>query len=109
MTHDPIAKAIAANRWWVDLMDYFDALEIHPIRDTSWNDAEQGPRPFDSEDNETWCEPCAPEEAHFWSIYGHLRTGGVDYFEDFATEAEARALAQRLLSLYPHLREYGAS
>jgi hypothetical protein len=46
-------------------------------------------------------EPCAPEDAHFWTVYGHYRTGGVDAFEDFKTEAIA--FHNRLIATYPHL------
>jgi hypothetical protein len=27
-----------------------------------------------------------PEEAQFWSVYGHLPVGGVECLEDFPTE-----------------------
>jgi hypothetical protein len=40
-------------------------------------------------------------------VYGHLKTGGVDCIEDFATEAEARAFAEQLLTIYPHLKQHG--
>jgi hypothetical protein len=45
----------------------------------------------------------APRNADFWTVYGHYRTGGVDAFEDFATEAEAVAFHDRLIATYPHL------
>jgi hypothetical protein len=48
-------------------------------------------------------EQCEPDQAHFWCVFGHLRTGGVDAFEDFATEAEAIAFLDRLIAAYPHL------
>jgi hypothetical protein len=38
-----------------------------------------------------------------WSVYGHCVTGGVDCFEDFETEAEAKAFAAMLRRAYPHL------
>lgn len=104
----PIIAARALIPFWMQEIQSCDGLEIHPVRDGHWNEETQGPRPF-SQDNdlETWCEPCAPEEAHFWSVYGHLKTGGVLCLEDFATEAEARRFAERLLAAYPHLRKYG--
>jgi hypothetical protein len=36
-------------------------------------------------------------------VYGHFRAGGVDDFEDFATEAEAVAFHDRLIAAWPHL------
>jgi hypothetical protein len=39
----------------------------------------------------------------FWTVFAHYRTGGVDAFEDFATEAEAVAFRDRLIAIDPHL------
>ena len=94
---NPIEKAKAMTPWWMMEIRRFDGLEIHPVRDLKADD------PGD----ETWCEPCEPEEAQFWSVYGHLVEGGVECFEDFPTEAEARAFAEKLLEAYPHLRTFG--
>src|SRR5580698_6451703 len=79
--------------WTCNIRD-FDALEIAPCRVVG----------HDRFGNEI-VEPCddAPEEATFWAVYGHFRTGGVDAFEDFATEAEALAFHDRLISAHPHL------
>ncbi len=52
-------------------------------------------------------ERCEPEAAEFWSVYGHDRTGGVLCFEDFPTQAQARAFADRLLEVWPHLNSRG--
>lgn len=60
----------------------FDGLEIQPIAS------------YEQEDGTTWCEPCSPEEAEFWSAYGHLKEGGVFCIGDFATESLARAYAE---------------
>jgi hypothetical protein len=49
------------------------------------------------------CRDVEPEDAHFWSVYGHHVTGGLECFEDFPTEAEAEAFAARLRRTYPHL------
>jgi len=38
-------------------------------------------------------------------VYGHYRTGGVNAFEDFPTEAEAIAFRDRLIAAYPHLAQ----
>jgi hypothetical protein len=80
-------------RWMQNIRD-FDALEIHPCMVVG----------TDSLDNRI-VEQCDPEDAHFWSVFGHLRTGGTDDFEDFSTEAEATAFHDRLIAAYPHLAE----
>jgi antirestriction protein len=101
----PIDEARASVPFWMKEIQTCDGLEIHPVRDQNWNDAEQGPRPFvQTGDNETHCEPCQPHEAHFWSVYGHLKEGGILCFEDFASETEAEAFARKLYAAYPHLR-----
>ncbi len=96
-TRSPVSPIDLANaltpRWMKDIRD-FDALEIAPCRvvghDRLGNDI---------------VEPCdsAPQEAAFWTVYGHFRTGGVDDFEDFPTEAEAVAFHDQLIATYPHL------
>ena len=68
------------------------------MRDTSKDERHQGRIPAD----QTWCEP---HEAEFWSVFGHLIEGGLECFEDFATEAEAQAFAVKLREVWPHLRE----
>ena len=71
----------------------FDAPEIHPCavieRDSNGTE---------------FIEQCEPEEAHFWTVYGHCRTGGLDAFEDFPTEAEAIIFHDRLLATFANLR-----
>jgi hypothetical protein len=99
MTEPDISPIDIANaltpRWMRNIRD-FDALEIAPCRIVG----------HDSLCNEI-VEPCddTPEEGAFWTVYGHLRTGGVDAFEDFATEAEAVAFHDQLIGIYPHLAD----
>jgi hypothetical protein len=77
--HAPVSPIDAAKaltlRWMLNIQDY-DALEIHPCtvvgNDSIGNDI---------------VEQCEPEDAQFWTVFGHLRTGGSDEFQDFATEA----------------------
>ena len=89
---------------WAKEIHACDALEIWPVCDLNWNDEAQGPRPFHpNADNESHCETCDEDKAHFWSVYGHLKTGGVTCFQDFATKAEAVAFADTLYRDYPHL------
>jgi hypothetical protein len=90
----PIELARALTPQWMLRIREFDALEIAPCRVVG----------HDSLGNEI-VEPCddAPEEVAFWTVYGHYRTGGVDAFEDFATEAEAVAFHDQLIAAYPHL------
>ena len=95
--HAPVSPIDAAKaltpRWMHNIRD-FDALEIHPCLAIG----------KDSMDNPI-VEQCAPDDAQFWTVYGHLRTDGVDAFEDFATEAEAVAFHDRLIAAYPHLAD----
>lgn len=93
----PIDEAKAVTPWWMMAIRQYDGLEIHPVRNIE----------SDPATGNIFCEPCEPEEAHLWSVYGHLIEGGVQCFEDFATEAEARAFAMKLLDAYPHLRIFG--
>ena len=85
--------------WWMREIARCDGLEVHPVWDTQ----------RDEDTDETWCEVCKPEQAHFWSVYGHLKEGGVTCLEDFPTEQEALAFAEQLLQACPHLQEYGLS
>lgn len=96
----PIEEAKALTPFWMMEIQKYDGLEIHPVRELKSDD---------SASNETYCEVCEPEDAHFWSIYGHLIEGGVECFDDFPNEAKARTFAQRLLEVYPNLRKHGLS
>lgn len=93
---DPISKAKALTPHWMMEIHAFDGLEMHPVQVLT-----------NEQDGSSHCEQCEPDEAHFWSVYGHLRAGGVLCFEDFATEAQARGFAQRLLDAWPHLHTFG--
>jgi hypothetical protein len=95
---DPIVAAKAATPWWMARINEFDAIEVHPC----WvvGNTSGGTKII---------EQCEPAQAHFWSVYGHLRTGGLDCFEDFPTEMEAVAFASKLRHAYPHLSGKGAS
>ena len=89
---DPITAAFAATPHWMLNIRAFDGLEIQPCQIIE----------RDSQGKET-VEPCEPEEADFWTVYGHYRTGGVDAFEDFPTPGSGasfcRASAELLLPL----------
>ncbi len=102
--HDGITVTCPATPTWIRTIFACDALEIWPVCDLNWDEVKQGPRPFDPNgDNDSWCEPCNANQAHFWSLFGHLKTGGLTCFEDFATEAEAIAFAEKLYRAYQHL------
>jgi len=88
----PIQAANALTPHWMRSIHDFDALEIHPCLAVG----------RDSDGTE-YVEPCHPAQADFWTVYGHFRSGGADAFEDFATQAEARAFHDRLIASYPHL------
>jgi len=93
-TISPIAAAKALTPWWMEKIRDFDALELQPcaVIDAACGKIE---------------EPCAPEDAQLWTVYGHYRPGGemggVDALEDFATEAEAQKFHDLLIAVYPHL------
>ena len=102
--HDGIAVTCPDAPTWLHTIFQCDALEIWPVCDLNWDNETQGPRPFDPNgENDAWCETCDREKAHFWSVFGHLKTGGMTCFEDFATEEEAIAFAEKLYRGYPHL------
>ena len=88
----PIEAAFALTPHWMLNIRQFDTLEIHPCKvigkDSSGKDI---------------VEQCRDDEAEFWTVFGHLKTGGVDDFGDFATETEAQAYHDRLVACYPHL------
>ena len=81
---------------WREEISACDGLEIHPVHIVEI-----------AEDGTVYCEPCEPEQAQFWSVYGHLRSGGVLCFEDFASASEARHFAHALLEEWPNLRTFG--
>lgn len=92
----PVQLAKEVTPWWFQTIRSYDGLEIAPVAE------------YENKDGSKFCERVdAPEEAHFWSIYGHLTEGGVECLEDFSTEDEALAFAERLLSVYPNLHKYG--
>lgn len=95
MSNNPIEKAKALTPWWMMEIRRFDGLEIHPCH------------VCDVEDGIEHVEQCTPDEAEFWSVYGHGIEGGVWCLEDFPGEGEARAFAETLLKAYPHLNQYG--
>lgn len=108
LDHDGTPASCPGTPGWIQTVFQYDGLEIHPMCDGLWDDAQQGPGPFDPHgDNDTWCEPCSAQNAHFWSVFGHLKSGGITCFSDFATEVEAHAFAQKLLKAYPQLQTYG--
>jgi len=80
---------------WLLRIWEFDALEIHPCMVVG----------HDSMGGDI-VEPCEPEDAHFWTVFGHYRCGGIDDFEDFPTESEAHAFHDRLIAAFPHLAEW---
>ena len=90
----PLDVADNLTPWWMRRIRDFDALEMNPCQIVEILD-----------DGTQVVEPCNdPADADFWTVYGHLVTGGVEAFEDFATKTEALQFRDRLLAAYPHLR-----
>ena len=90
---NPIAAAFAITPSWMLAIRNFDAIEVHPCCVVGVAEGQE------------IVETCARADADFWSVYGHCVTGGLECFEDFATEAEADAFAARLRRTYPHLAD----
>lgn len=44
--------------------------------------------------------------ANYWTVFGHLRRGGLDDFQDFRTQARAERYQDRLLKRYTHLSKF---
>jgi hypothetical protein len=93
---DPITAAFTLTPEWMLAIRDFDGLEISPCCVVISLGQE-------------CIETCEPDAAHFWTVYGHCREGGVSAFEDFPTPQAARSFAVRLLETYPHLRHHGLS
>lgn len=77
---------------WLLRIWEFDGLEIHPCAVVGFGGM-----------HDEIVEICHPEEADFWTVFGHYRRGGIDDFRDFGTEAEAQAFHDELISVFPHL------
>ena len=88
----PLALAVHLTPDWMRRIRMFDALEIHPCCAVGI-----------LADGRQAVETCSPREAEFWTVYGHLTTGGVEAFEDFPNEADALTFSERLLETYRHL------
>ncbi len=80
-----------------DKINQFDGVEIMPCHEET----------FEDEPEKNYIEPCEPDEAQFWTVYGHFKTGGCNAFQDFITKDLAEKFAQLLLKTYPHLNEHG--
>lgn len=61
-------------------LSHFDAVEIMPV----YEDPDEG-----------FCEPVpdAPHTASFWTVYGHLKEGGVEALIDCIDERSAEIAA----------------
>ena len=89
-------EAGGATPWWLGMVHHCDGLEASPIVE------------YVDGDGMKFCEPIDdPEGAFFWSLFGHLREGGVECFEDFSSEPEALEFARKLYQEYPNLRTQG--
>ena len=91
----PIALAQALTPSWMMLIHDYVGLEVHPCIVVGYSQ------------NTPILMPCAPQEASFWTVFGKYqvkgRSGGLDAFDNFPTEAEAREFHDKLISIFPHL------
>ena len=58
---------------------YFDGYEIHPVRESA-----------------NYMTQCEPEEADYWTLYGHYNTGGLEAIGDFKSEESAQEILQAI-------------
>lgn len=92
----PIQLAKEATPFWFETIHNYDGLELSPVAE------------YEDKQGDKFCERVDdPNEAQFWSVYGHLREGGVECLEDFYTEQEAAEFANTLLSMFPNLHKHG--
>lgn len=61
-------------------MNKFDNYEIHPCR----------------EDENHSVEQCEPEDAHFWTVYGHIEGEGIEAIGDFKTFEHAKEVYSKI-------------
>ncbi|CTQ45713.1 hypothetical protein [Roseibium aggregatum] len=79
-----LTNAVLYNCWpgerepTAEELSIYDTLELNCVRDVSEEDQEG-----------TQFEPCEPEDAELWSVYLHLKAGGVDALTDCRTREEA--------------------
>lgn len=95
MSRDPRAAAFDASPFWLHRIHLYDALELGRC-------VRAGMDPSGREILERTHDDDAPIVC--WTVYGHLKSGGAEAFEDFATEAAAGAFYDQLRALFPHLR-----
>lgn len=74
-----IRTALARIQGGVVTPTRFDGYEIAPVRE------EEGS-----------CEVCAPSEAHFWTLYGHIPDEGVEAIADLKTREDCETLLYRI-------------
>ena len=79
---DPITAAFAVTPDWMLDIRAYDGLEIQPCHTVGFADR-----------GKEIVEPCEPEQAEFWTVYGHCREGGVNAFEDFPRRPQPRELS----------------
>jgi hypothetical protein len=75
----------------------FDAIEVNPV--AGWVD----------EDGDTNCNVCDEDDPNLemWSVYLHLKEGGVEWIADCATKEDAYLIAEALERAFPQLNRHG--
>jgi hypothetical protein len=90
-----ISQKESAAPFWFQTIQSYDGLELAPVSE------------YEDKEGCRFCERVDdPQDAHFWSVYGHLPVGGVECLEDFPSEQEAMDFANHLLAIYPNLRKH---
>lgn len=66
----------------------YDALETQAVKEVKLEKKE-----------DSFCEPCAISEATFFTVYAHLKEGGVECITDCDTIEDVREAAKKLSAL----------
>mgnify|MGYP001187733423 CR=1 FL=1 len=68
----------------ISLPTPFDGYEIHGVVE------------FRGADGTRYCETAPDEEAHFWSLYGHIPGQGLECIGDFQSREQAEEIYTRI-------------
>lgn len=72
--------------------EFYDGVEMAPCRIVN----DPGPEFNPNTSVERIENPCDYDKIAFWSVYLHMKTGGVECVADFKTETEANELYELL-------------
>jgi hypothetical protein len=79
--------------------DFYDALELHGVRDTLQDEYAAEGKAYNATTEGTQCE-VDDENPQFFSVYAHLKEGGVECIGDFETYHAAAAYGMEIATKY---------